>query len=125
MKVPLLLIIVFISIFFAGCSQNLTNGYYWDNYSKTQYAYLKNPNQENLSNHIDTLQQIVNVSRNRRLRVPPGVLVELAMMKRLQDPGADISEYLNQEITVYPEAASFVQFLNANLFLDIGEVDND
>jgi len=59
------------------------------------------------------------------LRVPPGVLVELAVMKRLQDPGVDISEYLNQEITIYPEAANFVHFVNANLFLGSEEVEND
>ena len=125
MTVRYILLSILLLTLLAGCTQNLTNGYFWGNYSKTQYAYLKNPSPDTLSEHINTLQNIVKVSNNRKLRIPPGVLIELAMLSRVQDPGADISAYLDQEMTIYPEAAHFVQFVNANLLAGFPDEEED
>lgn len=116
MNMRLILIVPLMLIALTGCSQNLKNGYYWDNYSQTQYAYLKNATPQTLEKHIETLEKIVSVSNRRGLRVPPGIYTELAFMTRLHNPEADISEYLDLEVGVYPEAAKFVDFVNVNLF---------
>jgi hypothetical protein len=116
MKKRLLWIIPLFVITITACSQNQTGSYYWDKYSHTQYAYLKNPSLETLDRHITTLEKIISVSRQRGLKVPPGVYSELAMMKWLKHPEGDVSEYLLKEVNAYPESQEFINFLILNLF---------
>lgn len=125
MKKLSIILVVFIGLVLTGCVQNTAQGYYWGNYSNTQYAYKKAPGPETLSAHIATLQKIITLSKKYNLRVPPGVNAELAMMLRLQDANANVIVYLNKEVEIYPESAKFIEFVKKTLITTNEEGKNE
>jgi hypothetical protein len=97
-----------IALFLSGCSGVSAGGYYWGDYSTSYFALVKEASDENKSGRVLALEDIVQKSIDKGIRVPPGVYAELGVM--YADRG-DIElgiTTLRAEIETYPESAIFV-----------------
>jgi hypothetical protein len=96
-----------------GCSGTGVSkgGYYWGGYSSSYYDLLKNPTDEQLQERVSTLEDIVQQSHGKGLRVPPGVHAELASAYMKQGLGEQAKENFRIEISLYPESEMFIRRL--------------
>lgn len=83
--------------------------FYWGEYSSTLYDLKKNPDEKTLAEHKKQLLLIIEESDKRRRNVPPGVFAEYGYMLLKEGKEQTGMEYLQKEITVYPESAVFIQ----------------
>jgi len=93
----------------SGCATVTEAGYYWGKYSTTLYEYTKNPSDETVAAHVEELENIIAESRERDLRVPPGVHAELGYIKAKQGDGATAMAHYESEIALYPESRVFLE----------------
>ncbi len=103
-----LVIILFLSVL-TGCAAPTM--YYWGDYSKSLYSYRKNATEANLLKHKQILENIVEESNNRNLRVPPGVYAELGYIYFRQNKNEEAIKYYELEERIYPESKVFMQRL--------------
>ena len=101
-----------ISFFFmlslvSGCAPQPL--FYWGDYSETLYDYRKNPDQKTLDAHKKSLQDIMEQSPKKGLRVPPGVYAEYGYILINEGKDQDGLKYLDKEQSTYPESGVFVQ----------------
>lgn len=98
----------------AGCSAKLPKGsLYWGAYSETLYEYKKAPGSETLAQHKSQLENIIQTSERQGYRIPPGVFIELATLYLKEGKVARAEKMLKQEVSLYPEAAPFVEKLRS------------
>ena len=107
----------------SGCATVTEAGYYWGDYSSTLYKYTKNPSDETLAAHVEELEEIINESSERDLRVPPGVHAELGYIKAKQGDDAISIAHYQSEMTLYPESRLFLERIIATN--DTEEESND
>lgn len=96
-----------------GCQTVTPAGYYWGDYSKTLYTYTKAPSDETLAKHTAELERIIEVSKNRNLRVPPGIHAELGYIKARRGENALAMAHYQSEMQQYPESRLFLERLTA------------
>jgi len=63
-------------IFSIGCGAKKTM-YYWGDYSSSLYVYTKEPSDKSRKKHKVELQEIIQKSAQKNLKVPPGIHFEL------------------------------------------------
>lgn len=89
--------------------------YNWGNYSASLYNLKKTPNDEALKKHKETLLKIIEESKEKGLRVPPGVYCEYAYILIKEGKNNEALPYLEMEEKTYPESSVFVQRLKSHL----------
>lgn len=101
-------------LFLSGCASQVTEaGYYWGNYANTLYVYAKEPSDETLAAHIEELNNIIVESKERELKVPPGIYAELGYIEaKTGDDSAAMAHY-EAEMSLYPESRVFLERLTA------------
>lgn len=99
----------------SGCASQVTEaGYYWGNYANTLYVYAKEPSDETLAKHVEELNKIVAESKDRELKVPPGIYAELGYIQaKAGDDAAALAHY-EAEMSLYPESRVFLERLTAD-----------
>lgn len=107
---------LFILFFLAGVAGCVTtkiseSGYYWGEYSQTYYAYLENPSKETESEHLASLLDIINISKEKGLKYPPGIYAEIGYFKQKKGKTKEANAYFTQELQYYPEAQPFIEKL--------------
>jgi hypothetical protein len=100
---------LFVLVLLSGCATVSPANLYWGNYSNTLYQVKKNPGDETKKAHQIELQSIVEKSKEKNLRVPPGIYAELGMYaKELGDDSA-AKQYFNLEQETYPESGPLMK----------------
>lgn len=89
----------------AGCATSNPPMYYFGDYSNSLYHTKKNPGPESIAEHSAVLEKIIEESKERNLRVPPGVCAELGYLYALQNNDKKAIELFNLEKQTYPEAS--------------------
>lgn len=85
--------------------------FYWGNYSQTLYKMKKNPDVKFRETHKQELLKIIEKSKKKKLKTPPGVYCEYGYLL-YQDGNTDEAlNYINLEETTYPESKTFTQRL--------------
>jgi hypothetical protein len=107
-------LIVSAFVLLAGCATVTEAGYYWGKYSHTLYDYTKNPSDETLAAHVEELEEIINESNERELRVPPGIHAELGYIRARQGDNNVAMAHYESEMTLYPESRLFLERLTAS-----------
>lgn len=97
----------------SGCATVTEAGYYWGGYSSSLYNYTKEPSDETRSQHLATLEDIVEESRSRNLRVPPGIHAELGYIRGAQGNDEARTVHYEAEIRLYPESRVFLERLTS------------
>jgi len=100
---------LFAALYLSGCAA--PSMYYWGNYSNTLYHSKKAPSEESALNHQQSLEKIIDESKTRNLRMPPGVYAELGYIFLKQNKSKDAIQYFKLEREIYPESALLMQRL--------------
>jgi hypothetical protein len=90
-------------LFCFGCSTT-QQMYYWGDYSDSLYHSKKEPGVESLAKHKEVLENIVEESENRNLRIPPGVCAELGYLYAANNNTKKAIELFQMEKHIYPES---------------------
>jgi hypothetical protein len=98
-----------VALFLSGCAA--PSMYYWGDYSTTLYHLKKTPSDESLLKHQQTLENIIEESKTKNLRVPPGVYAELGYIYLRQNKNELAIQYFRMEKELYPESAILMQRL--------------
>ncbi|MBI5550496.1 MAG: DUF4810 domain-containing protein [Desulfobacterales bacterium] len=85
--------------------------YYWENYSDSLYQTKKHPTSENLAEHQSVLEKIIETSKEKNCRIPPGVCAELGYIYAMRNDNKKAIELFTQEKQIYPEATLFMDRL--------------
>lgn len=101
------LIIVAALALLTACNST-QGGLYWGNYSDTLYDYKKEPSDKTRQQHLKSLNDIIATSEKKGIRVPPGVLVELAIMEIESGSSDSANALLDKELSLYPESKILV-----------------
>jgi hypothetical protein len=99
----ILCMIIFLSLL-GGCASKL---YYFGDYSESLYAYKKTPNEKTMKKHTDELKDIIQESKDKNIRVPPGIYCEYAYMLLQQGKKDDALQQIQLEEQTYPESRTF------------------
>ena len=102
-KIIKILVSLMVLGFCFGCAAR-NNMYYWGKYSDTLYHTKKKPGSESLAEHKEMLENIVKESKNRNLRIPPGVCAELGYLYASQNNTQKAIELFHMEKQIYPES---------------------
>jgi hypothetical protein len=114
MKKVLYILLFLTTYFFVGCATQKPM-YFWGNYSSSLYAYKKTPNEENLLKHKKELLKIIEESKARGLRVPPGVYCEYGYILMKEGKNEEALKYYELEEQTYPESTIFIQHLKSQI----------
>tara|TARA_B110001454_G_C12659071_1_gene408752 strand:+ start:701 stop:1051 length:351 start_codon:yes stop_codon:yes gene_type:complete len=103
-------IVIFITIFLAGC-QTTKPMYQYENYAESFYSMKKEGGDETAKEWKISLESIIEKSKEKAVRVPPGVYANLGYihLKANNSKGAII--FFEQEKQIYPEATKFMDNL--------------
>ncbi len=110
-KKSLYLLIFCTAFLWFGCAAPRTSMYYWGGYSNSLYTCRITPSEENLIKHKQVLENIIEESNMRNLRVPPGVYSELGYIYFRENRNEEAIKYYEMEARIYPESAVFMQRL--------------
>jgi len=99
-----------LSVLTFGCATQQPM-YYWGDYSKSLYCCGKDSTEENLLKHKQILENIIEESAKRNLRVPPGVCAELGYIYFRQNNSKEAIKYFELEERTYPESKVLMQRL--------------
>lgn len=105
------LLLLSTALLFTGCASVTESGYYWGDYSETYYEYIKAPSEESVTNHLNELNSIVDISNKKGLKVPPGIYAEIGYITAKTGNPDDSVKYYRQEVELYPESTGFVERL--------------
>jgi len=100
------IILLFVCATMMGCAASPM--YYWGDYSDTLYKYKKAPSGETLNAVITSLDDIIQESKKRNIKVPPGVYAELGGLMIKQGNVEKGKQLLRQEADLYPESQTFI-----------------
>jgi len=100
---------LFITLFLSGCAA--PSMYYWGDYSSTLYHSKKTPSDETGLKHQQALENIIEESKTRNLKAPPGVYAELGYIYLKQNKNQNAIQYFKLEREIYPESALLMQRL--------------
>jgi hypothetical protein len=96
----------------AGC----TSTYYdWGRYEASVYAVTLRPDGFDLAAEIDALEQQLEKTRSKERPIPPGLHAHLGYLHSVAGNVVAAREHLEQEKTLYPESARFVDHMLAQL----------
>jgi hypothetical protein len=95
----------------AGCASQQKPMYYWGNYSHTLYEYKKHPSDESFSEHMKCLDDVIKVSKENNLRVPPGVYAEYGYYMLEMGKNEEAVGYFRLEEQAYPESTQLMERL--------------
>lgn len=112
MKRYVLLMLTLISISLVGCAttQNRPE-YVWNNYSSSLYNTKKASTDGSLKNHKELLLSIMEESKTKNRRVPPGVYCEYGYILLKGGNKEEALKYFDLEEQTYPESKVFIQNL--------------
>ena len=106
--------IQFIGVLFGAsllvaCASKDTNLYYWGNYSDVVYSHYNEPG--DFVKQEEALKQIIATAKENNKSVAPGVYGHLGLVLLKQGKQADARAAWQEEQRLYPESATFMQYL--------------
>lgn len=106
----------------SGCVAPQQPVYYYGSYSRTLYQAKKNASPEKTAKHQAELLSIIDQSKQRNLRVPPGICCEYGWALAQTGHVAEAETYFAMEQQAYPESATFVGFLRSQITKEKGNL---
>lgn len=108
------LIFCLMAISLTACNST-QRGLYWGSYSETLYEHKQTPNENTRANHLKSLRDIVTKSESKGTRIPPGVMIEIALMEIENGNSAAAMNWLDKELVLYPESVKIVSIIKARM----------
>jgi hypothetical protein len=82
--------------------------YYYGSYPRTLYKLKKDPSPASSAKHQASLEEVIKVSKDKNLRVPPGIHCEYGYLLWQKGQHSDAETQFNLEMQTYPESVVFV-----------------
>ena len=82
--------------------------YYYGAYPQTLYKFKKDPSPASSAKHQASLEAVIKVSKEKNLRVPPGIYCEYGYLLWQKGQHSDAETQFNLEMQTYPESVVFV-----------------
>jgi len=115
MKKRLTLFVIFLTgLTLTGCAAGPKPMYYFGDYSKTFYTYVKNQNDESLSKHKQELERIISESEKETMPVPPGIYAELGYLNLMNNNIKEAVRLFQVELKLFPESSILMERLIQN-----------
>tara|TARA_Y100000768_G_C23896557_1_gene642896 strand:- start:188 stop:499 length:312 start_codon:yes stop_codon:yes gene_type:complete len=89
--------------------------YYYGKYSNTLYNFKSDMNDKQLEIHIEELHNIIELSKKKKKRVPPGIYAELGFYYSKKEQFSDALNFYELEKNTYPESSKFMTALINNI----------
>ncbi|MBL4942582.1 MAG: DUF4810 domain-containing protein [Colwellia sp.] len=105
-----LFIVIVITVFLAGC-QTTKPMYEYEDYAESFYSLKKEGGDEAAKQWQTSLESIIEKSKVKAVRVPPGVYANLGYIHLKANNSAGAISFFEQEKQIYPEAAKFMDNL--------------
>lgn len=109
MKLAVLSVFVVI-LALSGC-KSTPPMYEYGNYSASYYALKQEAGDEHYAEWKASLEEILELSKKRAIRVPPGVYANLGYIHLKQNNEEKAIQFFEQEKSIYPEAVKFMDTL--------------
>ena len=103
-------IVIFIISFLSGC-QTTKPMYEYENYAESFYSMKKEGGAETAAEWKASLENIIEKSKAKAVRVPPGVYANLGYIHLKANNNQGAITFFEQEKQIYPEAAKFMDNL--------------
>jgi hypothetical protein len=103
-------IVVLVTIFLSGC-QTTKPMYEYEDYAESFYSLKKEAGAESAAQWKSSLESIIEESKVKAVRVPPGVYANLGYIQLKANNSESAITFFEQEKKVYPEAATFMDNL--------------
>ena len=97
----------------SGCATKPID-YYYGNYEQAYYHSKKDGTPKSIVKYKATLEDIIQTSGKKGLRVPPGIYCEYGYLLAKQG-SPEAGRYFDLEVTTYPESAQFVALVKNQL----------
>lgn len=115
-KTVLLASLIIAGGFLGGCaSKTKPPLYYYGDYPKTLYKLKKDPSPARTAAHQESLEDVIQESKERNLRVPPGIYCEYGYLLWQKGQHAQAEAQFNLEMQTYPESVTFVTLVQKML----------
>lgn len=98
------------SVLLVSCATTPTL-YSWGHYEATSHAVSKTPSEKNIKQLIKTYEELINHPKGTRKLPPPGICAEYGYLLIKQGDTERGRKLLEQEISLYPESAIFINNL--------------
>ena len=85
--------------------------YEYGEYSESFYALKKDPDVESNAQWKASLEEVIELSNARAIRVPPGVFANLGYIHLKSNNKEQAIKYFEREKSTYPEATKFMDNL--------------
>jgi hypothetical protein len=82
--------------------------YSWSNYQTTSYNYLKNNQDKDLQELLDSYKKIIEKQEGTRNVPPPGVCADYGYLLIMKGKTAEGKTLLKKEVELYPESKIFI-----------------
>ncbi|TWX72633.1 DUF4810 domain-containing protein [Colwellia sp. C1TZA3] len=106
-----ILSVVLLAILATGCANGVKPMYDYGEYSESFYAMKKDTGEASESEWKTALEDVIQRSDNRGLRVPPGVYANLGYLYLKVNDTKKAVSYFKLEKDIYPEAVIFMNNL--------------
>ena len=90
-----------------GCATTEKSMFYWGDYSETAVSYRVAPNDETLEQFKNTLENIIEKSNSKGMKVPPTIYFELGVIE-LKSTGKNYMAFFEKEMKLYPQSTQFI-----------------
>lgn len=91
-----------------GCAPKQAPMYYFGRSDSALYASKKEPTEENYLKLKQSLEEVIEQSGKKGMKVPPGVFAHLGYLNLLENKSDQATRYFNNEKQLYPEATVFM-----------------
>jgi hypothetical protein len=124
MKSTTVLTLFALSIILFGCGQKQM--YYYGNYSNTLYSMKKDSDESSQNQHIKELENIIQESQHKNMKVPPGIYAELGYWYLKNNHKKEAIKMFNEESNLYLESRHLMNRLiqKANIQSDMNTTKN-
>lgn len=114
-KPALLRLLALMGLLIGGCATAPKPLYYYGSYSRTLYKLKKDPTAQSSAKHQASLEEVIRVSKEKNLRVPPGIYCEYGYLLWQEKRQTEAEAQFNLEMQTYPESTQFVTTVIKNL----------
>ncbi len=105
------MVILLSSVFITGCITKPPSMYEYGNYSESYYAMKKDSGETTQAEWKIALEEIITKSKEKSLRVPPGVYANLGYIHLKINNIDNAISYFKEEKLVYPESTKLMDTL--------------
>ena len=98
------------TLIMSGCNSTPPM-YEYGEYSESYYALKKESGEQSNSEWKASLEEVIELSNARAIRVPPGVFANLGYIHLKSNNNEKAIQYFEREKSTYPEATKFMDNL--------------